>query len=118
MPTIYKRTGVQGTANVDTYATLYPNPASPSQTVPSGTSVVLSTLAIVNTGGSSASYRIGFATSAIAPVAADWLVYGGTVPANDTVFITVGVTMQSGSLIRVSSSANTVTFQCFVSEIT
>jgi hypothetical protein len=110
MATTYKRSGVQGTAAVTTYATLYQVPAS--------TQSVLSTIAICNTAGSSGTYRIGFATSATDPVAADWLVYGGTVPANDTVFLTVGVSLAAGTFIRVSSSANTMTFQAFVSEIT
>jgi hypothetical protein len=110
MATTYKRSSVQGTAAVTTYATLYQVPAS--------TQAVLSTIAICNTAGSSGSYRIGFTTSATDPVAADWLVYGGTVPANDTVFLTIGVSLAAGTFIRVSSSANTMTFQAFVSEIT
>lgn len=110
MPTTYKRQGLQGTTAVSTYGTLY--------TVPAATTAVLSTIAICNTAGASATYRIGFATSAIEPSAADWLVYGGTVPANDTVFLTIGVTLNTGTLIRVSSSANTISFQAFISEIT
>ena len=111
MPTIYKRASVQGTNAVSTYATLYSG-------APVGASVVLSTIAIVNTGASTGTYRIGFASSAIEPLSADWLVYGGTCPANDTIFITVGVTLAAGTLIRVSSSATTMSFQAFLSEIT
>jgi hypothetical protein len=113
MATTYKRSGVQGTAAVTTYATLYQVPTSPATT-----QAVLSTIAICNTAGSSGSYRIGFTTSATDPAAADWLVYGGTVPANDTVFLTIGVSLAAGTFIRVSSSATTMTFQAFVSEIT
>lgn len=110
MATSYKRASVQGTAAVTTYATLYQ--------VPSSTSAVLSTIAVCNTAGASGTYRIGFAASATDPAAADWLVYGGTVPANDTVFLTIGVSIAAGTFIRVSSSANTMSFQAFVSEIT
>lgn len=113
MPTTYKRQGLQGTTSVSSYGTLYTVPT----TTPS-TTAVLSTISICNTAASSATYRIGFATGAVEPSAADWLVYGGTVPANDTVFLTIGVTLSGGTLIRVSSSANTVSFQAFISEIT
>ncbi len=110
MATTYKRSSIQGTAGFGTYNTLY--------NVPSSTSAVLSTIAICNTAGSSGTYRIGFAASATDPAAADWLVYGATVPANDTVFLTVGVSLAAGTFIRVSSSASTISFSAFVSEIT
>lgn len=109
MATIYTRASVQGTAAVGTYATLYTTPAS--------TTAVISTIAVVNTASASATYRIGFASSETTPAAADWLVYDGEVPANDTLFLSVGATITAGTLVRVSSSANTVSFQAFVSEI-
>ena len=109
MPTTYTRASVQGTTAVGTYATLY--------TVPAATTSVISTLAIVNTASANATYRIGFAPSATTPAAADWLIYDGTVPANDAIFLSIGASITTGTLIRVSSSANTVSFQAFVSEI-
>lgn len=109
MPTTYTRAAIQGTAAVGTFSTLY--------TTPAATTAVISTIAVVNTASASATYRIGFASSATTPAAADWLIYDGTVPANDTLFLSVGATITAGTLIRVSSSANTVSFQAFVSEI-
>lgn len=109
MPTTYKRSGVQGTAAVGTYATLY--------TVPASTVGVISTISICNTSASASTYRIGFSATAGTPGASEWLVYGASVAANDTVFLSLGVSLQTGQSIRVSSSADTVTFQAFVSEI-
>jgi hypothetical protein len=109
MATTYKRAGVQGTNSVSTYATLYE--------VPADTNSVLSTIAICNTSASAAVYRIGFDDTAGTPGASEWLVYGSSVSPNDTVFLSLGVSLQSGQFIRVSSSADTVTFQAFVSEI-
>jgi hypothetical protein len=109
MATTYTRASVQGTSGVGTYATLY--------TAPSATTAVISTIAVVNTASANATYRIGFASSATTPAAADWLIYDGVVPANDTLFLSVGATITAGTFIRVSSSANTVSFQAFVSEI-
>jgi hypothetical protein len=44
-------------------------------------------------------------------------VYDASVAANDTIALTLGVSLDAGRFIRVSSSANTVTFSAFVSEI-
>lgn len=109
MATTYKRSGVQGTSAVGTYATLY--------TVPSATTSVISTIAICNTSASAATYRIGFDDTAGTPGASEWLVYDSSVAGNDTVFLSIGAAIEAGKFIRVSSSADTVTFQAFVSEI-
>lgn len=109
MATTYKRSGVQGTSSTGTYATLYNTGAS--------TTAVISTIAICNAASSSATYRIGFDTTAGTPGNGEWLVYDAVVPANDTVFLTTGVSLGNTEYIRVSSSANTVHFTAFVSEI-
>jgi ferredoxin-NADP reductase len=110
MPTTYTNAGVQGTASTGTYTTLYSTNAS--------TRSILSTISICNTATTSATYRIGIMGSAGTPGATEWLVYDATVGANDTVFLTCGITIAPSQFIRVSSSANTVTFRAFVSEIT
>ena len=109
MATNYKRSGVQGTSSVSTYATLY--------TVPANTQAVISTIAICNTASAAATYRIGFDDTPGTPGASEWLVYDATVAGNDTFFLSVGASLEAGKYIRVSSSADTVTFQAFVSEI-
>jgi hypothetical protein len=109
MPTIYKNEGIQGTAGVGTYATLYNTSAS--------TTAVISTIAITNTSASSATYRIGIMGSAGTPAAANWLVYDGAVAGKDTIVLTLGITLKNSQFIRVSSSANTVTFSAYISEL-
>lgn len=110
MATAYKYSQVQGTAGVSTYATLYTTPAS--------TQAVISSIVICNTASSSATYRIGMDATEGTPGASEWLVYGATIAANDTVVLTLGVTMAASKYLRVSSSADTVTFSAFLSEIT
>lgn len=109
MATAYKPSQVQGTASTGTYATLY--------NVPASTEAVISTILVCNTASASANYRIGLDTSAGTPGVSEWLVYDATVGANDTVCLTLGVCLDAGKYLRVSSSANTVTFSAFVSEI-
>ena len=109
MATNYKRAGVQGTASTGTYTTLYQ--------VPAGTQAVISTIAICNTASAAATYRIGFDDTEGTPGASEWLIYDATVAPNDTVFLSVGAALAAEKYVRVSSSADTATFQAFVSEI-
>lgn len=110
MPTTYKNAKIQGTSGISTYDTLY--------TTPSSTSAVISSILVCNTASASATYRIAIMNSAGTPAAADWLVYGSSVAGNDTTCLTLGITLSQSQYIRVSSSANTVTFSAYVSEIT
>lgn len=110
MATVYKILGqVQGTAAVGTYSTLY--------TVPASTSSVISTVTICNQAATDATFRLAVAAAAT-PTTAEFIVYGATVKANDTVTLTLGLTLQAAKLIVVSSSANTTSFGAFGSEIT
>jgi hypothetical protein len=109
MARIYKESQVQGTASTSTYATLYTTPAI--------TTANISTIAVCNTAASVATYRIAIMSSAGTPAASNWLVYDASVPANDTVFLTIGISLSAAKFIRISSSANTVTFTAFVSEV-
>lgn len=109
MAIAYKPAQVQGTASTGTYATLYETPAS--------TEAIISTIVICNRAAAAATYRIGLTPTAGTPGPSEWLVYDAAVAANDTVALTLGVCLSAGKYIRVSSSADTVTFAAFVSEI-
>lgn len=108
MPTTYKILG-QSNPAANTNATLY--------TVPTSTSAVVSTIAVCNYASSSATYRISVSASAT-PANTEWLVYDATLPANDTVTLTLGITAQAARLIVVRASSASVTFSAFGSEIT
>lgn len=110
MPTTYKYAQVQGTANVSTYATLY--------TTPAATQAVISSLVVCNQSGADIGFRIGLDTTAGTPDASEFLVYDSVIKANDTVALTLGVTLDASKFIRVSSSASVCSFTAFVSEIT
>lgn len=109
MPTQYESAQVQGTSSTGTYATLYNTSAS--------STAVLSTIAICNTADSSATYRIALMGSAGTPAAANWIVYDSVVAGKDTIGLTFGIAIGNTGFIRVSSSADTVTFSASVSEI-
>lgn len=111
MATAYKLNQVQGTASTGTYATLY--------TVPASTEAIVSTILICNTGTSSVTYRIGLMASAGTPAVAngEFIAYDATVAANDTVALTLGIVLEATQVIRVSSSANDLNFNAYVSEV-
>ena len=108
MPSTYRRLGaIASTGTITTADTLYTASAA------AGTSTVVSTISICNTAASSATYRICINTSA-AFANAGYIVFGGTVPANDTVFLTLGVTLDpTNRFLMTSASANTVSFSAF-----
>ena len=109
MATAYKYAQVQGTASTGTYATLYE--------APSATEAVISSLVICNQASSDVTVRIGLDTTAGTPGASEFLVYDAVIAGNDTVALTLGVTLDATKFIRVSSSANTCNFSAFLSEI-
>ena len=110
MATAYKYAQVQGTAAVGTFATLYTTPAS--------TEAVISSLVICNQSTSAITVRVGLDTAEGTPGADEFLVYDASVAGNDTVALTLGITMDASKYLRVSSSANTISFSAFLSEIT
>ena len=109
MTTEYKLAQIQGTASVSTYATLYETAAA--------TSAVISTIMICNTAATSATYRVAVMGSAGTPLAGNWIVYDSVVFPNDTLGLSFGLAMGNDKFMRVSSSADTVTFSASVAEI-
>ena len=109
MATAYKYAQVQGTSSTGTYATLY--------TTPSATEAVISSVVITNQSSSAVTIRIGLDTTAGTPGSDEWLVYDASVAGNDTVALTLGITMDASKYLRVSSSADTCNFSAFLSEI-
>jgi hypothetical protein len=109
MATNYKYSQVQGTSSTGTYATLYTTPAS--------TEAVISSLVICNQSSSSITIRVGLDTTEGTPGQDEFLIYDAAVAGNDTVALSLGIALDAGKYVRVSSSADTCSFSAFVSEI-
>lgn len=89
-------------------------------TVPALTQAVVSTISVCNTESTSKTYRIQILKSGVTyPTGFEnYIAYDATIPANDTKFITVGITLAAGDIIQVRSSASgTMSIQAFGSEI-
>ena len=87
-------------------------------TVPVATSTVVSTINVCNTATTSATYRIAVRPAGATLAQLHYLVYDATVLANDSVPITIGITLATTDVITVYSSSGAVVFSCFGSEIT
>lgn len=107
----YKRLGAaQGNGVIGTAANIY--------TCPSATSAVVSTITICNTSSTAATYTIGISTASATYQAAGYIVYQASIAGNDTVGLTFGTTLDATNKYLVaSSSASTVSFSVFGSEI-
>ena len=108
MPTTYKVLG-QVNPSATTNATLY--------TVPSGTQTVVSTISICNQASTAATYRIAIRVAGATLSAEEYIVYGATVAASDSTFITSGLTLGATDVITVYSSSANLSFNAFGSEI-
>jgi hypothetical protein len=109
MADIYKNSRIQGTVSLSTYATLYSTSAS--------NTAIISTIIIANTSSFTKQYRIAVLDSAGTPASTDWIAYDASIYANDSVFLTVGISLQKNQFLRISSTDNTLTFNASVLEI-
>jgi hypothetical protein len=108
MATAYKVLG-QSAPAATTLTSLY--------TVPSATEAVVSTIAICNQAGTSATYRIAVRPAGASIANQHYIVYGATVAASDSVLLTLGITLAATDVISVYASSSTLSFSAFGSEI-
>lgn len=97
------------------------NPAATTETqlyASTGVTAAVSSIVVCNQAGTSATYRIAVVDSTSGSAAAkNWIVYGATVPASDTVVIPAGITMAASQQIRVFASTANLSFSAFGTEI-
>lgn len=87
--------------------------------VPSSTSAVVSTITICNITSSAKTYRIAVKPATGTSLASEhYIAYDAVIAANDTVALTLGLTLATLNSIHVyASAATSLTFQAFGSEI-
>ena len=94
------------------------NPSANTQTnvyvVPAATSAVISTIAICNQAATNASYSLMvMPTYAASSSATDFIVRGATVPAADTIFLTIGLTANATTVVAANASSPNISFSIF-----
>ena len=97
------------------------NPALTSSTdlytVPLSTSAVCSTLNIANLAASNGTFRIAVIPSGSSIQAKNYLAYDTTVPANDSIALTIGMTLSQFDKVQVYASTISQSFNLFGTEI-
>ena len=109
MPVSYKVLG-QLNPTINTLSTLYTAPAS--------TNTVISSLTICNQASSNAAYRIAVRPAGAAIDSKHYVSYDTLVPSNDTIALTLGMTLSATDVVSVYSNSSTVSFSLFGTEIT
>ncbi len=108
MAIAYKVLGQLGDASAND-VTLY--------TVPGSTETIVSTLVIANREAADNTFRIAVRPDAATLANEHYLAFDTTISANDTLTLTLGITLNAADLITVGASDANVSFSVFGSEI-
>ena len=87
-------------------------------TVPSATSAVCSTIVICNQAASAATFRIAVRPAGAAIATSQYISYDSNLNANDSITMTIGITLATTDVVTVRANTTTVSFSLFGSELT
>lgn len=86
-------------------------------TVPSATQAVVSTLSVCNTGSASTLYRVAIRPTGEALASKHYITYDSYAEANNSTFLTVGLSLGATDVVTVYAASGTLSFGLFGSEI-
>ena len=86
-------------------------------TVGAGKQTVESTITVANRSASSATYRIAIRPDAATLANEHYIAYDASVPSNDTIALTLGLTIDAADVVTVYASSADLSFSLFGSEI-
>ena len=86
--------------------------------VPASTEAIVSTIVVCNREAAANTFRIATKTDNSDVATTDYVAYDSTIGANDTITLTLGVTLQAAAELSVGASDANVTFQAYGTEIT
>ena len=87
-------------------------------TVPAATSTIVSTINICNQSANGSTFNIAIRQAGTALTSKQYIAYNTPVAANDSVALTLGVTLGNTDVITVGANNTSVSFNVFGSEIT
>lgn len=108
MASTYKVLG-QSNPAATTATTLY--------TVPASTSTVCSTMVVANTSAIAGSFRIAVRPGGEALSTKHYIAYDTSIAANDSIFLTLGISLSAGDVVTVYASSANFAFNLYGSEI-
>lgn len=96
------------------------NALSTLYTVPASNSAIISSIIVANLNedaNSGGAFRIAANVSGVATGNANYLAYSVNVPGRDTVTLTLGVTLNAGSIVSVNANSSLLSFSAFGTEV-
>lgn len=87
-------------------------------TVPAATAAVASTINICNLDSTAGNFRIAVRPAGASVTNAHYLAYNTTVPAYDSIAMTIGITLATTDVVTVTANTTNISFNLFGSEIT
>jgi len=86
-------------------------------TVPSATQTVVSTITICNQASTAATFNVLVRPAGASSDTRHYIAYGTPIAGNDTIALTLGITLATTDVITINASATTLSFAAFGSEI-
>lgn len=108
MPNVYKVLG-QVAPSATTETTLY--------TCPSNTQTIVSSLVVCNRSATARTYRISVRPDGASLANQHYIAYDATVPANDTIALSLGISINDADVISVYASTTDLSFNLYGCEI-
>ena len=87
-------------------------------TCPSSTEAVISTIVVCNREAAANTFRIAVKVNGGSVANEDYIAYDTSIEANDTITLTLGITIDASDIVSVGASDANVTFSAFGTEIT
>jgi hypothetical protein len=87
-------------------------------TVPAGKSAVISTVSVCNRSGGAVTARVSLSVAGAADDSEQYIIYDQSIPANDTLLVTAGITLAATDVLRAYAASANITINVFGSEIT
>lgn len=108
MATTYKVLG-QSNPSATTATTLY--------TVPASTSSVVSSITVCNQAATAGTFRIAVRPAGATLATQHYIAYDTAITANNTIVLTIGITLATTDVVTVYASSASMSFSLFGSEI-
>ena len=86
-------------------------------TVPSATEAVVSSVSVCNRAGSAGTFRLAVRPDGATLANQHYLVYDTSIGANDSIILTIGVTMDATDVLEAYASSGDMSFHAYGSEI-
>jgi hypothetical protein len=82
-----------------------------------GTQSIVSTITVCNRGTASTTYRLAVRPDGTAVANSQYIAYDATIPGNDTIALTLGITMDKSDILGAYAGNANLTFSAFGCEI-